>query len=153
MNTMERGAAHTVELTQSECLGLLARTDVGRLAVMEEGFPVAFPVNYRLVPDGTSGAVIVMRTRAGSTLDRPETRAGFEIDGIDGATETGWSVVVRGHLHPADGATAPGWVRTWNPRPWVGDRDTWLYLTPTLITGRRLTASTVTWALALRGYL
>ncbi len=140
-------------MTLEECLGLLSTQHVGRLCVIENGFPLAFPVNYRLVPNVDGGAAIVVRTRPGSVLDQDEVRVGFELDGIDGSTETGWSVVVRGTLHRAEATTTPAWLRSWDPRPWIGQRDSWLYVTPLEITGRRLVASVIEWAVSFRGYL
>ncbi len=140
-------------MTLEECLGLLSTHEVGRLCVVENGFPLAFPVNYRLVPNIDGGAAIVVRTRPGGVLDQDEVRVGFELDGIDGSTETGWSVVVRGTLHRAEATTTPAWLRSWDPRPWIGPRDSWLYVTPLEITGRRLVASVIEWAVSFRGYL
>ena len=136
-----------------ECLGLLSTHQVGRLCVVENGYPVAFPVNYRIVPNVDGGAAIVVRTRMGSVLDQDDTPVGFEIDGVDSQTETGWSVVVRGRLHHADASSTPPWLHSWDPRPWIGPSDSWLYFTPIEITGRRLVASVVEWAVAFGGYL
>ena len=141
------------EIAIEECLGLLSAHEVGRLCVVNDGYPVALPVNYRVVPDGEGGAAFVVRTRPGSVLDQSETKAGFEIDGIDSSTHTGWSVIVRGTLHHADASITPPWLRSWDPRPWVGDRDSWLYLTPREVTGRRLVGAVVEWAFAVHGYL
>lgn len=135
-----------------ECLGLLSTHNVGRLCVMENEFPVAFPVNYRIVPNVDGGGAIVIRTRSGSVLDQDAVPVGFEIDGVDDQTETGWSVVLRGTLHRANGTTPP-WLHSWDPRPWIGPQDSWLYVTPLEITGRRLVASVIEWAVSFRGYL
>lgn len=149
---MRSVSSHPDELALSECLGLLAQQDIGRLCIVDDGFPAAFPVNYRLVPDGSGGAVIVLRTRPGGVLDAPETKVGFEVDGIDRATETGWSVLVRGTLHAVT-EQSPEWLRAWDPRPWAADRTSWLYVEPVTISGRRLSGSTITWAFAIGGYL
>ena len=141
------------DLSMSECLGLLTSTPIGRLCVIADEFPLAFPVNYRLVPDGDGGAALVVRTRPGGVLDQDATRVGFEIDGIDAATNTGWSVLVRGMLHHADASSTPTWLRSWDPRPWIGERDAWLYITPSEITGRRLLESVMEWSFEWRGYL
>ena len=149
---MNSTLSHPDELARSECLGLLSQHDVGRLCVLDDGFPAAFPVNYRLVPDGSGGAFIVIRTRPGGVLDTPETRVGFEVDGIDPSAETGWSVLVRGTLHAVT-AHSPEWLRAWDPRPWASERERWLYIEPVAISGRRLSSSTITWAFAIGGYL
>lgn len=118
---------------------------------MEGDFPVAFPVNYRLVPGPKGEARVVIRTRSGSVLDRAEERVSIEIDGVDGLTDSGWSVVCRGILRrvrPTD-----DWLIGSDPRPWVEGRDVWQYIEPHHITGRVVTQPMVTWELSLRGYL
>ena len=153
MSTGRSAAGFWTAMPLEECLGLLSTHHVGRLCVTENGFPVAFPVNYRIVPNVDGGAAIVIRTRAGSVLDQDTVPVGFEIDGVDEQSETGWSVVLRGTLHRADASTTPPWLHSWDPRPWVGPRDSWLYITPVEITGRRLVASVIEWAVSFRGYL
>jgi uncharacterized protein len=64
------------ELDQDECRRLLAGRHLGRLAVPDFGGPMIFPVN-----DVVDEDLVV-----------------FEVDAIDEATRTGWSVVVRGIL-------------------------------------------------------
>ncbi|CAB4887156.1 unannotated protein [freshwater metagenome] len=142
-----------VELGVDECIALLASTDVGRLCVIDHGHPVAYPVNYRVVPDGRGNVALVLRTRADSMLDQPDTPAGFEIDSVDSLTETGWSVVLRGTLLRADGPTVPFWVRAWDPRPRLAGRDTWLYFVSTAISGRRLMDGVPEWAFSVHGYI
>ena len=83
----------TNTLTFDECWELLADDILGRLALVVDGHPEIFPVNYVL--DRRS---IVFRSAGGSKLwgaqaDRP---AALEIDGYDPNTEVAWSVVVRG---------------------------------------------------------
>ena len=81
------------ELTKDECFGLLARQQVGRVAVVDDRGPVVFPVNFVL-----DRHMVVFRTDEGTKLDAAAggSRVAFEIDGIDAAARTGWSVVVRG---------------------------------------------------------
>ena len=88
-------------IAHEECLGLLSAHNVGRLCVLHENYPLIFPVNYRVAPDGDGGAAIVLRTRPGSAFDHDGVHAAFQIDGIDHLTETGWSVLIRGALHHA----------------------------------------------------
>jgi uncharacterized protein len=151
---MDSGNA-VIELTLDplECLHLASTQTVGRICVLDDGYPVAFPVNYRLIADGHGNAVLVLRARTGSLIAVPRERVGFEVDGIDSEHNTGWSVVVRGTLHDSDAADAPDWLMNFDPRPWVGDRDTWLFITPTVITGRRLASAIVQWAFTSAAYL
>jgi len=81
------------ELTKRECFELLAQEQLGRVAFVDDRGPIAFPVNFVL-----DRHMVVFRTDEGAKLDAA-TRGGrvaFEVDGIDAATQTGWSVVVRG---------------------------------------------------------
>jgi nitroimidazol reductase NimA-like FMN-containing flavoprotein (pyridoxamine 5'-phosphate oxidase superfamily) len=143
---------HFEELTTEACLGLLANENIGRICVLEAGFPMALPVNYRLVTNGAGETVLVIRTRAGTILDSVNSRVGFEVDAIDHEHEVGWSVFVRGNLHAVTSGS-PEWLRSCDPRPWAPDRDVWVYLAPLIITGRRLTGTSVNWAFDVSAYL
>jgi nitroimidazol reductase NimA-like FMN-containing flavoprotein (pyridoxamine 5'-phosphate oxidase superfamily) len=82
----------TEALDQRDCWDLLRHGAVGRLAVVVDGEPDIFPVNY-VVDHGT----IVFRTDAGRKLTAAANRpVAFEVDGVDGASATAWSVVVHG---------------------------------------------------------
>lgn len=83
----------TVEsIEESACLALLETQQVGRLAVVVQGQPTVYPVNYKV-----DGNAIVFRTAIGtkfvhSSLDR----VAFEVDDIDVENREGWSVVIEG---------------------------------------------------------
>ena len=92
------------ELTPSECAGLLAAGRFGRLAVVVEGQPMIFPVNY-VYKDG----VIVFRTNRGTKLTGADySRVAFEIDGVHPDGQSGWSVVVRGRAYEVTDAMGAG---------------------------------------------
>jgi uncharacterized protein len=83
------------DLTSSECLALLRRAVVGRLAVVLEGKPDIFPINY-VIDQGT----IVFRTQVGAKLSACVGRpVAFEVDGYEDADESAWSVVAKGYAH------------------------------------------------------
>jgi nitroimidazol reductase NimA-like FMN-containing flavoprotein (pyridoxamine 5'-phosphate oxidase superfamily) len=139
-------------LAVDECLALLRGQQVGRIAVIDNEFPVVVPVNYKLVE--TSGpAWVAIRTRPGNVIDHAPMPVAFEIDSFDITEQQGWSVLVRGTLHhvrPDSG----GFAERFDPRPWVdSDRDAWLIIEPFSITGRRLRSPQPVWAFHLRGYL
>lgn len=124
-------------LDEDECLALLARDEIGRLAVLDGPTPIILPVNYVL--DGRS---IVFRTDAGTKLDQGQ-RAGasFEIDAFDRATRTGWSVVATGRLEEITAFESRDLekAKALPIDPWAGgDKAHWMRLTPTRITGRRV---------------
>lgn len=85
-------------LTQHECIALLARNVVGRLAFVRDGRPDVRPLHYRFEAGWIYG-----RTSEGSTLAALAALAGepwvaFEVDEVAGTFE--WtSVVVRGTFH------------------------------------------------------
>jgi len=120
------------EISEEECLELLAAEQVGRLALSGSP-PLIFPVNFVL-----DGRRIVMRTAVGTKLDavRADAEVAFEVDRVDSASRTGWSVVVTGHVREEvhlHGETQP------RPEPWsAGVRPYWLRLEPITITGRRI---------------
>jgi hypothetical protein len=135
------------ELTTKECLQLLEAFDVGRIAVVEDGHPVAFPVNYKLGRlDGNP--VIAIRTRPGSVVDQRDEKVGFEIDGVDPGHDGGWSVVARGVLR----GVAP--QERFESHPLVtADRDAWRIISISSVTGRRVPPQPLRWAYHPAGYL
>jgi Pyridoxamine 5'-phosphate oxidase len=150
---MSNTAVTAVDLDRDECLRLLGTHAVGRLCVLEHGYPVAFPVNYRLVYETDGDPVIVVRARSGGVLDVAGSKVSFQIDGHDAVDETGWSVLARGVLRDGLIEGAPQWLRYWNPRPWAGPRDRWLYVRVEGVTGRRLLVAVAEWAIRVTGYL
>ncbi|MGW4476720.1 helix-turn-helix domain-containing protein [Nonomuraea sp. NPDC004354] len=124
-------------LAAEECLRLIAPGGVGRVAFDGLRGPTVLPVNYRL----DEGA-IVFRTAYGGPMDEDlrtglegvERMVGFEVDRIDDAMRTGWSVLVQGPArHEATGPEVTPWAG--------GDRTLYVRITPTRITGRRIVAA------------
>lgn len=124
-------------IRREECLRLLAGQVVGRLAFLSGDQPMVLPVNYAFV-DG----VVVFRTAAGSKLDGLATRkVAFEVDEIEPATRTGWSVVVEGE--PEDITDDADWfaqrLRDAAAPTWpAGVRDRYVRIRPQLVSGRRI---------------
>jgi hypothetical protein len=71
----------------------LRNSEVGRLAVIVDGRPEIFPLNFA-VDHGT----VVFRTAAGTKLDAIGDGAdvAFEVDGYDAERGEAWSVVIKG---------------------------------------------------------
>jgi hypothetical protein len=117
-----------------ECYALLGSTAFGRLAyVARAGVPDVVPVNYCLSGDG-----VLIRTGSGPKLQaaqRGDTVA-FEVDHVDEADRSGWSVVVVGRLsvvEPDEPVTGPA------PQPWAtGPRRHQQRLEPRRVTARPL---------------
>jgi uncharacterized protein len=128
---------HFDEIDYGDCLELLRFGELGRVAVVIDGFPLIVPVNYRLV-EGPGGVWIALRTRPGNFVDRDRAPVAFEVDHVDRAKREGWSVLVRGTLQRVDPEAADFRLR-FDPEPWVPDaRDRWLVIEPFSVTGRRL---------------
>ena len=122
-------------LERDEALRLLDEHVVGRLATTGGGVVEIFPVNYAL-----DGDMVVFRS-AGGTKVRLAQRAevAFEIDEIDPATRTGWSVVVHGHVDEVPEHLADDYARALGVDPWAeGEKPHVLRIRPTTITGRRI---------------
>lgn len=104
-----RGARHPRtgsalgDLARGECLELLRQQEVGRVGftVTTDRGPAAriVPVNYVVRTDTEHGVdVLEFRTTSASELavNAPGTEIVLEIDHIDPATRSGWSVIVAG---------------------------------------------------------
>src|ERR1700677_2914932 len=66
-------------LSVDECLELLKAHQFGRVAVVIDGQPIIFPVNYAI-----DGDAVVFRTDPGSKLSGAAMgRVAFEVDGVD----------------------------------------------------------------------
>jgi len=82
-----------VVLERVECLELLGRSSIGRVAVSVGAVPAVFPVNFALLD-----RAIVFWTSTGTKLDAAMRNAvvAFEVDEVDAVCRKGWSVLVVG---------------------------------------------------------
>ncbi len=132
------------ELGYDECVEHLREGQVGRIAVLHEGFPVVLPVNYRLVETG-AGKWVAIRTRTGNVIERAPLPVAFEIDDVDLMRKGGWSVLVQGTLHHVD-PDAADFRNRFDPEPWLGPgRDRWMVIEPFFVSGRRLRQPDTEW--------
>ena len=123
------------ELSVDECLRLLEQRYVGRLACVRDGVPLLQPVNYVL----HEGSIIV-RLDYGALLDEIHgAPAAFEVDDIDPAYHSGWSVVLQGRAEEVWQPHELEVLRQLPLRPWApGDRDHYVRIQPRSISGRRI---------------
>jgi nitroimidazol reductase NimA-like FMN-containing flavoprotein (pyridoxamine 5'-phosphate oxidase superfamily) len=124
------------ELSKSECFELLAQERLGRVAVIDDRGPVVFPVNFVL-----DRHMVVFRTDAGTKLDAAcrGSRVAFEIDGIDPAARTGWSVLVRGEAIEVTNPAELARLRRLPLAPWApGAKAHYVRILPAVLTGRRI---------------
>jgi len=135
-----RAASESVlELTEKECWAHLRAQQLGRLAIVVEGVPQIFPVNYAV-----GERSIVFRTAPGSKLAHgPGSIACFEIDGYDRHAREGWSVTAVGSLEEitdAEDARSRS-LRELEVDPLApGARLHWVALHPDHVTGRHFAA-------------
>ena len=129
------------DLSREECLELLAANGVGRLAVSGKDAPVIRPVNYAFDQPSQS---VVFRTAPGSKFYAllRQNAATFEVDGVDPASRSGWSVIVVGATeevtNPADVRRLDGLgLEQWAP----GDKPHWVRIRAWTVSGRRITTS------------
>jgi uncharacterized protein len=127
------------ELPVEECFDLLAISTIGRVAWCGPDGPEVAPMTI-----GMHQGTIVFRTVAYGALARAVRGAtvAVEVDGIDHATRTGWSVVAVG---PADTVAEPaelaGLWQHGGPEPWApGVRTLFMRVVPRRVTGRRIEA-------------
>ena len=107
----------------------------GRLGVVFNGAPDIYPVNHAVIDD-----TIVIRTAPGTKLVAAiDHQVAYEVDRLEDARETGWSVVVHGT------AEEPAKIEDYltalddGPTPWAaGERDRFIVIRPTSVTGRVL---------------
>jgi|HubBroStandDraft_6_1064221.scaffolds.fasta_scaffold15340_1 transcriptional regulator with XRE-family HTH domain len=128
------------ELTEAECRALIAPGGVGRFLFVQAGRgPVAIPVNFKL-----DGDDVVFRTSGDSAITEGvhEQPVSFDVDQLDDALGEGWSVLLTGTARVISGAAETSRAQALGIEPWAGgDRDLYVRLVPTQITGRRIRVS------------
>jgi nitroimidazol reductase NimA-like FMN-containing flavoprotein (pyridoxamine 5'-phosphate oxidase superfamily) len=126
-----------VELTVEECLVLLRRKQVGRIAMTTAGGLRILPVNYAVVDDK-----IVFRTLPYGEIANSVTDAevAFEVDDLDESMQRGWSVMAAGRCQRIDDPGEVHLIRTTSdPTPWAsGHRNLYFRIEWTTLTGRQV---------------
>ena len=121
-------------LPEEVCWQLLASRRLGRLAVVVDGAPQVFPVNY-----APAGRRLVFRSGPGTKLDAAlAAPSAFEVDSYDDAGGAGWSVLLQGTVATVADGPEDEMLRAVAifPAP-PGDRPLLLVFTPSAVTGRR----------------
>jgi len=139
----QRSAARNAtlhELTAAQCQELIAAGGVGRFLFVQEGRgPVAIPVNFKM-----DGDDVIFRTSGDSAIAEGIHRqpVSFDVDQLDDALGEGWSVLLTGKANVITGATEINRVQALGIKPWAGgDREVYVRLSPSAITGRRIRVS------------
>ena len=132
-----------LEMGEAECLAILGRQNLGRIAIVIDGQPQIFPVNYAI-----NGRIIAIRTAAGSKLSHaPNSKVAFEIDHYDSFAGAGWSVMVQGVAVDArDSFDDVSWAaRGVAPKPVApGAKPYLIAIEPSKVTGRRFSRKPTT---------
>lgn len=132
-------------LDEAESLLLVSSVGFGRLAYSGRYGLTVMPVNYKL-HEGS----ILFRTAHNSPTDEDlrtgmpgaEYQVAFEVDHIDVDTREGWSVLIQGDAHHVDSEAEHASVLAAGLESWAGgEREHFLRILPTRITGRRLRRS------------
>jgi nitroimidazol reductase NimA-like FMN-containing flavoprotein (pyridoxamine 5'-phosphate oxidase superfamily) len=103
------------ELSQAECLTLLAGHRLGRLAFTDRALPTIRPLRYSLL-----GAKVLLRVDLEGLRSQLDGQVvAFAVDELDEESGAGWSVVITGpvrvvqpsgellHMESADAVTGP----------------------------------------------
>ena len=118
-----------------QCWALLDSEVVGRVALIVDGHPEVFPVNFVL-----HRRSIVFRTAGGTKLWGAITAkpVAFEIDGYDAHEETAWSVMARGEAELVEDQAEKDAVDALLLEPWQpGEKSFYVRVPPRALTGRR----------------
>ena len=123
-------------LTEEECHALLRSGTVGRVGVTMGALPAIFPVNYGVV-DGA----VVFYTGEGVKLRAALEGAvvAFEVDHVETAGRTGWSVMVIGLAEDVTDPRELAAVGRLGIAPLAGgDRSHAVRIRPQFVSGRRV---------------
>ncbi|MCA4134928.1 pyridoxamine 5'-phosphate oxidase family protein [Arthrobacter sp. M4] len=132
------GARHTYrDLDENRCWELLGSQSTGRFGFVLEGRVMILPVNYLV-----HNRAIYFRTASRGSIGEavPHTRASFQVDASRADLSEGWSVLASGSSSRVEDPELLTylWGRTM-PEPWAGgERNMFICLTPTLVTGRQV---------------
>lgn len=136
-----RAPSRFVELSENECIKLLAEQTVGRVGFMTPDGPQILPVSYQY----RFGSVIFRTSAAGALAGLVQRiSVAFEVDKVDERGRSGWSVLVLGFAE----AMVHNYLlaSTWetSPVPWAdGTRNLFIEIKPRKISGRFVHPPTV----------
>ena len=113
------GTGELTELGREECLRLLAGGVVGRVVFTEAALPAAHPVTYLLDGDDVVFCTANGDRLAAATLHRV---VAFQVDEIDPAHRTGWSVLGVGEAYEVTDPRRLAGLAARLPAPWAANR-------------------------------
>jgi nitroimidazol reductase NimA-like FMN-containing flavoprotein (pyridoxamine 5'-phosphate oxidase superfamily) len=129
-------------LDEAECWRLISAGGIGRIGYSGRYGPMIQVVNYKVLEKA-----VVFRTAEHSTMGEDlrtgiahaEYLVAFEIDDYDMDAHAGWSVLIQGDAHHVESEAERATVLRAGVEAWVaGERNLFLRIVPTHITGRRV---------------
>jgi uncharacterized protein len=136
---MDANGSTLEHLSRDACMRLLGSVPVGRIVYTRQALPAVELVNFALA-DGD----IVIRTDAGGKLAAATRGAvvAFEVDNVDDAGHTAWSVTVVGQSRAVTDGAEIQCLEQIPLFPWApGRHDHFIRISPTIVNGRRIGAA------------
>jgi nitroimidazol reductase NimA-like FMN-containing flavoprotein (pyridoxamine 5'-phosphate oxidase superfamily) len=124
------------KLSEDEALALAATVPIGRVAYSRFALPAVHVVNFAL-----DGRDVIFRTRKGAKFGAAvaDTVIAFEVDHIDEATHSGWTVTLLGRSRLVTNHAELERLATLGVVPWApGERDFYIRVFTQRVTGRRI---------------
>jgi nitroimidazol reductase NimA-like FMN-containing flavoprotein (pyridoxamine 5'-phosphate oxidase superfamily) len=122
-------------LSREECLCLIEGVPVGRVGMIVGGVAVIVPVNFAVF-----GGDVVFRTGTGSKLTAAVDRhvLTLEVDSVDVATRSGWSVLITGVASEVTRPDDVAAIDALELQSWVPGRRRYIRIRADEVGGRRL---------------
>jgi hypothetical protein len=122
-------------LTEDEALALAATVPVGRVVYSRFAMPAVHLVNFKL-----DGKDVIFRTRKGAKFAAAvaDTVVAFEVDSVDAATRTGWTVTLTGRSSLVTRPEEIARLEGLGVDPWVPEREYFIRVRTKMVTGRRI---------------
>lgn len=121
-------------MTEDECWEFLSMQPIGRLGTAVAGDPEIFPLNFAV-----ADRAIYFHTIPGTKVAEVavNSKVAFEVD--QWGPEIAYSVLVKGTAQILESDADIAAAESTNLVSYLDDtRDTWVRITPTAVTGRRL---------------
>jgi hypothetical protein len=123
-------------LSRDQCLTLMASVPVGRIIYTRRALPAVELVNFAL----DQGDIVIRTDRSGKLAAATRgTVVAFEVDQVDLAGQTGWSVTAIGPSTEVTDLGELARLRTIGLKSWApGERDHFIRISPVMLNGRNL---------------
>ena len=122
-------------LTEDEALALAATVPVGRVVYSKYAMPAVHLVNFKL-----DGKDVIFKSRKGAKFGAAvsDTVVAFEVDEIDQATRSGWTVTLTGRSTLVTRPEEIERLEQLEVDPWIAEREYFIRVKTQVVTGRRI---------------